>query len=64
MTFLIKRIRPMKIQQVANNPDLIVIDGRWRISLSTGEITDFDGTKAYDPPEYNFKFRDEALAGK
>lgn len=25
----------MKIQQVTNNPDLIVIDGRWRISLST-----------------------------
>lgn len=54
----------MKIQQVANNPDLIVIDGRWRISLFTGEITDFDGTKAYDPLEYIFKFRDEALAGK
>lgn len=54
----------MKIQQVVNNPDLIVIDGHWRISLTTGEITNFDGSKAYDPPEYLFKFRDEALAGK
>ena len=54
----------MKIQQVTNNPDLIVIDGRWRISLSTGEITDFDGTKAYVSPVYIFIFRDEALAGK
>ena len=32
----------MKIQQVTNNADLIIIDGRWRISLSTDDITDLD----------------------
>lgn len=54
----------MKIRQVINNPDLIIIDNTYRISLSTGEITGFNNEKLYDIPEYIFKFRDEALAGK
>lgn len=54
----------MKIRQVINNPDLIIIDNTYRISLSTGEITGLNNEKIYNIPEYIFKFRDEALAGK
>lgn len=54
----------MKIRPVISNPDLVIIDYTYKISLSTGEITGLNNEKLYDIPEYIFKFRDEALAGE